>query len=73
MLSESEAMTRVDHAMAVARTRIDTRGIDSINLKISKVMPKYGSKTLKVSMGGGNIPMMVMNICIICIQLNGHA
>ena len=52
----------------LARTRFDTRGIESLDLKISKVMPKCGSKTLNISTGGGNIPMMMVNICIICIQ-----
>jgi hypothetical protein len=46
--------------------------MDSFNLKILKVMPKYGSKTLNISICGGNITMM-MNKFIICMQLSDHA
>lgn len=56
--------------MDVARERMRHQESESCNLKISKVLPKCGSKTLIISMGGGNMPMKVMNRIIIAHENN---
>jgi hypothetical protein len=38
------------------------------NLKVSKLMAKYGPKTLNISMGGGNIPKAMSKECLIGTQ-----
>jgi hypothetical protein len=38
------------------------------NLKVSKLMAKYGPKTLYISTGGGNMPKEMMNGFIIEMQ-----
>ncbi len=43
-----------------------------LNLKISKLMAKYGLKPLNISIYGGNITMMMINRFIIWMQHITH-